>query len=44
MTHIGLLDKRFGWGELPDEGVVIVSGPKRYVEFMKNWQKRRKRG
>ena len=31
LTDIGLLDKRFGWGELPDEGVVLVSGPARYV-------------
>ena len=27
LTRIGLLDERFGWGELPDIGVVLVSGP-----------------
>ncbi|MGE8187530.1 type III secretion system outer membrane ring subunit SctC [Pseudomonas sp. NPDC086278] len=39
LTDIGLLDKRFGWGELPDEGVVLVSGPARYVEFIRSFSK-----
>ncbi|WP_244168325.1 MULTISPECIES: type III secretion system outer membrane ring subunit SctC [Pseudomonas] len=39
LTDIGLLDKRFGWGELPDEGVVLVSGPARYVELIRGFSK-----
>ncbi|EJZ58386.1 type III secretion outer membrane pore [Pseudomonas fluorescens R124] len=39
LTDIGLLDKRFGWGELPDEGVVLVSGPARYVELIRSFSK-----
>ncbi|WP_445261942.1 type III secretion system outer membrane ring subunit SctC [Pseudomonas sp. EA_65y_Pfl2_P74] len=39
LTDIGLLDKRFGWGELPDEGVVLVSGPQRYVELIRSFSK-----
>ena len=44
LTHVGLLDERFGWGELPDEGVVIVSGPQQYVEFVKELSKKKKKG
>lgn len=33
LVGLGLFDERFGWGELPDEGVVIVSGPRAYVEL-----------
>lgn len=33
LTGLGLFDDRFGWGELPDEGVVIVSGPRSYVDL-----------
>ena len=33
LTGLGLFDSRFGWGELPDEGIVIVSGPRAYVEL-----------
>lgn len=39
LTDIGLLDKRFGWGELPDEGVVLVSGPARYIELIRGFSK-----
>lgn len=42
LTDIGLLDSRFGWGELPDDGVVLVSGPKRYIEQIKNFSSQRK--
>lgn len=41
LTHIGLLDDRFGWGELPEIGVVLVSGPKRYVEHIKLFSRKR---
>ncbi len=33
LIGLGLFDDRFGWGELPDEGVVIVGGPRSYVEL-----------
>lgn len=39
LESIGLLDPRFGWGELPDEGVVFVSGPKRYIELVKKFSR-----
>jgi type III secretion protein C len=35
LTGVGLFDARFGWGELPDEGVVIVSGPRVYVDLVR---------
>ncbi|WCN12450.1 EscC/YscC/HrcC family type III secretion system outer membrane ring protein [Marinomonas mediterranea] len=44
LTQIGLLDDRFGWGELPDEGTVIVSGPKRYVKFVRSLSRKKKKG
>ncbi|WP_410174139.1 type III secretion system outer membrane ring subunit SctC [Pantoea vagans] len=31
LRGVGLLEPRFGWGELPDEGVVLVTGPPEYV-------------
>jgi type III secretion protein C len=42
LTDIGLLDSRFGWGELPEDGVVLVSGPKRYIEQIKQFSSQRK--
>ncbi|MDR9838860.1 type III secretion system outer membrane ring subunit SctC [Herbaspirillum huttiense] len=36
LVGLGLYDERFGWGELPDEGVVIVSGPRSYVDLARN--------
>lgn len=33
LIGLGLFDSRFGWGELPDEGVVMVSGPRAYVNL-----------
>ncbi len=41
MTDIGLLDERFGWGELPDEGVVLVTGPSRYVQQIRRFSRER---
>jgi len=32
LEDLGVLDKRFGWGELPEQGVVLVSGPPDYIE------------
>lgn len=31
LTDMGVLDPRFGWGELPEQGIVLVSGPPDYV-------------
>ena len=41
LTQTGLLDERFGWGELPDIGVVLVSGPKRYIEQIRQFSRKR---
>jgi len=40
LTDVGLLDPRFGWGALPDEGVVLVRGPAKYVEFVRGYSKK----
>ena len=37
LGSIGLLDPRFGWGLLPDEGVVLVRGPAKYVQFIREY-------
>ncbi|MEN3296543.1 MAG: type secretion protein [Burkholderiales bacterium] len=36
LIGIGLFEPRFGWGELPDEGIVIVSGPRQYVNLARS--------
>ena len=41
LSQIGLLDERFGWGELPDIGVVLVSGPRRYIEQIRQFSRKR---
>ena len=33
LIGVGLFDSRFGWGELPDEGVVLINGPREYVNL-----------
>ncbi|WP_172656935.1 type III secretion system outer membrane ring subunit SctC [Collimonas arenae] len=35
LIGLGLFDSRFGWGEIPDEGVVMVSGPREYVNLVR---------
>lgn len=35
LIGLGLFESRFGWGELPDEGVVVVSGPRAYVNLVR---------
>ncbi|MCF5509867.1 EscC/YscC/HrcC family type III secretion system outer membrane ring protein, partial [Pseudomonas sp. PA-3-6H] len=42
LTDIGLLDSPFGWGELPDDGIVLVSGPRRYIEQVKQFSSQRR--
>ena len=34
LNSLGILDKRFGWGELPEQGVALVSGPPGYVKLI----------
>lgn len=34
LSSLNLLDERFGWGELPEQGVVLVSGPPAYVNLI----------
>lgn len=31
LDSLGVLEPRFGWGELPEQGVALVSGPPAYV-------------
>lgn len=40
LTDLGLLDPRFGWGALPDEGVVLVRGPAKYVDMIREHSKK----
>lgn len=34
LTSLGVLESRFGWGELPGQGLVMVSGPASYVKLI----------
>ena len=34
LSSLGVLDNRFGWGELPEQGVALVSGPPAYVALV----------
>lgn len=36
LTDLRILDARFGWGELPEQGVVVVSGPPTYVRLVES--------
>lgn len=40
LDSIGLLDPRFGWGLLPDEGVVLVRGPAKYVQLIREYSEK----
>lgn len=40
LRGIGLLEPRFGWGELPDEGVVLVTGPPEYVRLVTDFARK----
>lgn len=37
LTDVGLLEPKFGFGELPDDGVVIVTGPPEYVSLVQDF-------
>jgi len=34
LTSLGVFDARFGWGEMPEMGIVMVSGPAAYVQLV----------
>lgn len=34
LTSLGVLDARFGWGELPEQALALVSGPPAYVALV----------
>ena len=34
LLQLGVLDTRFGWGELPEQGIALVSGPPAYVDMI----------
>ncbi len=36
LSDLKVLDPRFGWGDLPDQGIVIVSGPPAYVQLVES--------
>lgn len=35
LNGVGVLEEKFGWGEFPERGVVMVSGPPSYVALVK---------
>jgi type III secretion protein C len=34
LTDLGVVESKFGWGELPERGVAMVSGPPAYVDLV----------
>jgi type III secretion protein C len=36
LTDLGIVDPRFGWGELPGQNSVMVSGPDSYVKMLES--------
>jgi type III secretion protein C len=34
LSSLGVLEPKFGWGELPEQGTVVISGPPAYVELV----------
>ncbi len=34
LTDLGIVEPKFGWGELPERGLAMVSGPPAYVELV----------
>lgn len=34
LTELGIIETKFGWGEVPDRGVAMVSGPPAYVDLV----------
>lgn len=42
LEGVGLLEPKFGWGELPDDGVVLVTGPPEYVSLINEFSQQDK--
>jgi len=42
LQDVGLLEDKFGFGELPDDGVVIVTGPPEYVQLVQEFSSKDK--
>lgn len=42
LVGVGVFQKKFGWGELPGEKAVLVSGPKRYISIIERLNKKEK--
>ena len=36
LKGVDLFEKKFGWGQLKNDGVVLVTGPSKYVELVEN--------
>ena len=36
LSDLGILDPRFGWGELPSQSAVVVSGPPAYIKLIES--------
>jgi len=36
LKGVGLLEEKFGWGEMPDEGAILISGPNKYVRLVQS--------
>jgi type III secretion protein C len=34
LISLGVLETKFGWGEIPEQGTIVVSGPPAYVELV----------
>jgi type III secretion protein C len=34
LIDLGIVENKFGWGEFPDRGIAMVSGPSAYVELV----------
>jgi type III secretion protein C len=34
LTDLGVLDAKFGWAALPEQGLVLVSGPRTYLDLV----------
>ena len=35
LTELGIYEEKFGWGDIPDRGMVLISGPPAYVQLIK---------
>lgn len=36
LQNVGLLNNRFGWNEVPDQDVVVITGPKVYLDIVES--------